>query len=192
MNQYSIINILDLIDIVGEDEVKKSILYFKCDKNSEIEQFIHNNAIDFAKRKISVTHLVFDIDANIAGYFTLTHKPVRVPSEFLSETSKRKIERFAKLDEDDNSYDVSAFLIAQFGKNSSLDNKLSGDDMMNMAISVLSKVQRQVGGGIVFLECEDNDKLLKFYQNSNNRFVVYGKRFSNKENIMYNQLLRLF
>ena len=63
---------------------------------------------------------------------------------------------------------------------------------MDMAISVLSKVQRQVGGGIVFLECEDNDILVNFYQNDNNRFVAYGERFSNKENINYKQLLRLF
>lgn len=139
-----------------------------------------------------MTHLVVDDNADIVGYFTLTHKPIRVPAEFLTNTAQKKIERFAKLDEGTNSYDVSAFLIAQFGKNTAVNSSVTGNDMMNMAISVLSKVQRQVGGGIVFLECEDNGRLIDFYQNENNRFVVYGERFSNKEKVTYKQLLRLF
>lgn len=110
----------------------------------------------------------------------------------MTNTAQKKIERFAKLDEGTNSYDVSAFLIAQFGKNTAVNSSVTGNDMMNMAISVLSKVQRQVGGGIVFLECEDNGRLIDFYQNENNRFVVYGERFSNKEKVTYKQLLRLF
>lgn len=191
-NDFSIINILDLIDNVGENEVVESISCFNCDKNNEIEEFLHQDAIDFAKRKISVTHLIFDNEANIVGYFTLTHKPIRVPSDLLTNTTKKKIERFTKLDEATNTYDVSAFLIAQFGKNSSCNLSISGDEIMNMALSILSKVQREVGGGIVFLECEDNEKLLDFYQNENNRFIIYGNRYSNKENITYKQLLRLF
>lgn len=192
MDSYSIINILDLIDNIGEKEVNDSIASFKCNKNKEIEEFLCNDAIDFAKRKISVTHLIVDNNADIVGYFTLTHKPIRVPAEFLTITAKKKIERFAKLDESTNSYDVSAFLIAQFGKNTTINSSIGGDDMMNMAISILSKVQRQVGGGIVFLECEDNDRLLNFYQNDNNRFVIYGERFSSNESVTYKQLLRLF
>ena len=45
---------------------------------------------------------------------------------------------------------------------------------------------------LFFLECEDNDKLLNFYQNENNRFIVYGERIANVENKKYKQLLRLF
>ena len=189
---YNIINILDLIDIIGEQEVSKAISSFECDKNEEIEEFICNEAIGFAKRKISITHFIIDNNANIVGYFTLAHKPIRVPAEFLTNTSRKKIERFAKLDDSTKSYDISAFLIAQFGKNTALSSEINGNDMMNMAIGILSKIQRQVGGGIVFLECEDNDRLLDFYQNDNNRFIIYGERFSSKERITYKQLLRLF
>ncbi len=192
MDNFNIINILDLVDSVGEDEVIDSISKFKCNINSEIEEFIYKDAIDFARRKISVTHLVYDNEANMVGYFTLAHKPIRVPASLLTNTTKKKMERFTKIDEKTNTYDVSAFLIAQFGKDSSCGYKLNGNDMMNMALSILLKVQREVGGGIVFLECEDNDKLLKFYQNENNRFIVYGERLADEENIKYKQLLRLF
>lgn len=192
MSKFYPINILDLLESVPEKEISDALLSFKCAKNEEIESYIHKNAIDFSKRKISVTHLVLDDKANIVGYFTLTHKPARIPADLLSNTSIKKIEKYAKIDEGTNSYDASAFLIAQFGKNSNVDSSLSGDEMMDMAISVLLKAQRQIGGGIVFLECENKENLLNFYQNENNRFVPYGERFSEKENITYKQLLRLF
>ena len=192
MDKFNVINILDLIDNVGEPEVISSISSFKCSKNKEIEKFIHSDAINFAKQKISVTHLVFDENANIVGYFTLTHKSIKVSAEFLSNTAKKKIERFTNLDKDTNSYDVSAFLIAQFGKNATYENDITGDEMMKFAISILRKVQRQIGGGVMFLECEDNIKLLNFYQNENNRFMAYGDRYSEKDNITYKLLLRMF
>ena len=55
MNKHTIMNILDLIDSVGEDEVKKGLSGFSCPLNREIENFIHKNAIEFAKRKLSIT-----------------------------------------------------------------------------------------------------------------------------------------
>ena len=40
---------------------------------------------------------------------------------------------------------------------------------MDYCIEILASVQKQVGGGIAFLECEDKKQLLNFYQNENNR-----------------------
>lgn len=54
MKQYTVMNILDLIDSVGENEVRKGLSDFLCPQNVEIENFIRNNAIDFAKRKLSI------------------------------------------------------------------------------------------------------------------------------------------
>ena len=53
MNDYSTVNILDMIDAIGEDEVKYILSDFSCPKNVEIEDFVKNKAVDFAKRKIS-------------------------------------------------------------------------------------------------------------------------------------------
>ena len=54
MNNYSAVNILDMIDAIGEDELTAILSDFSCPKNLEIETFVKNNAIDFAKRKISI------------------------------------------------------------------------------------------------------------------------------------------
>ena len=60
MSEYTVMNILDLIDSVGENEVQRGLSDFLCPQNGEIENFIHNNAIEFAKRKLSITYLLLD------------------------------------------------------------------------------------------------------------------------------------
>ena len=51
---FNVVNITDLLSSVGEDEVRIALADFECSKNPEIENFLRYNAIDFAKRKISV------------------------------------------------------------------------------------------------------------------------------------------
>lgn len=112
----------------------------------------------------------------------------------LSKTSQKKLSMHAKLDETINCFDVSAFLIAQFGKNFAVADgtAVSGDHLMDDVFSILSEAQHLIGGGAVFLECEENENLLSFYQNDNNRFKLYGEHISEKENKKYLQLLRFF
>lgn len=194
MSGYTLINILDMLETVGEDELSSILSDFSCPRNPEIEHFIHNNAIEFAKRKMSITHLVFDGDARLIAYFTLTHKPSSVDGQVLSKTSRKKVEMHARMDESIQAYSVSAYLIAQFGKNYGVDggHSISGDELMDMAFDVLERVQREIGGGVVFLECEDNPVLLKFYQNDHNRFRLFGERYSEREQVKYLKLLRFF
>lgn len=194
MNNCSVVNILDLLDTFGEDMTIDILSDFHCPKNEEIELFVRRNAIDFARRKISITHLVFDDDGNIVGIFSLAHKAIELSGDGLSRMMKRKIERYAQFDQNKNSYTVSAFLIAQFGKNYNVcaANDFSGDDLMENALKTLRGVQRDVGGGIVYLDCEDHPKLLSFYQNERNCFRIFGERYSHAEGKKYIQLLRLF
>ena len=194
MSGYTVINILDMLETIGEDELSSILFDFSCPMNLEIEHFIHNNAIEFEKRKMSITHLVFDGDARLVAYFTLTHKPSSVDGRVLSKTSRKKLEMHARMDESIQAYSVSAYLIAQFGKNYGVDggHSISGDELMDMAFDVLERVQRHIGGGVVFLECEDNPALLKFYQNDHNRFRLFGERYSEREQVKYLKLLRFF
>ena len=74
LSRYSISNILDEIE-GGEKELIEELSTFSCPHNPEIETFIKRNAIEFAKRKLSITYLVIDeTDGAIDAYFTLTHQ----------------------------------------------------------------------------------------------------------------------
>lgn len=191
--ELKVVNILDLIDVIGEEATKSVLSVFVCKKNPEIEYFVKNNAVDFAKRKISITYLFVDENIEkIYAIYSITHKVIEIDPVTLSKSKIKQIEKFAEKDIESGKYIVSAFLLAQFGK--SLDGKqanVSGNAMMDTVIAKLKDIQHEIGGGIVYLECENNDKLLEFYGNANNRFVAFGERLDKAENITYRQLLRI-
>lgn len=192
MAEYEVVQILDMINSVGEDALQEILSDFSCPINHEIEDFLKHNAIEFAKKKMSITHLVFDEEGQFVAFFTLTHKPVTVLANVLSKTAGKKMAKHAKFDEAINAYSVSAFLIAQFGKNYSAKagKEISGDKLMDLAYDTLIEVQHQIGGGVAFLECEDREKLIKFYESGTNGFRRFGERFSENDHVKYIQLLR--
>ncbi len=126
MSDYQVINILDMIESVGEDEVKYILSDFSCKRNHEIENFVKKNAVDFAKKKMLITYLVVNDTEAISAIFTLTHKAIEITNEKLSNTMRKRIQRHSRLDESADSFNVSAFLIAQFGKS---DTKTSGENI---------------------------------------------------------------
>lgn len=51
MSGYAVLNVLDFMDVIGEDSLRTVLSEFSCPKNLEIEEFMRKNAIEFAKRK---------------------------------------------------------------------------------------------------------------------------------------------
>ena len=192
MRDYQVINILDMIESVGEDEVKSILSDFSCKRNPEIENFVKKNAIDFAKKKMSVTYLVVDNTESISAIFTLTHKAIEITNKNLSNTMRKRIQRHSRLDESTDSFNVSAFLIAQFGKSDTKtsEENISGNALMDFTFEVLTAVQHDIGGGLVYLECEDKEKLINFYSSEPNQFFKFGERYSEEDKVKYIQLFR--
>lgn len=191
MSDFEVINILDMIESVGEDVTKSILSEFSCSRNKEIERFVRQNAIEFAKKKMSVTYLVYDENVSLAAIFTLAHKALEISDVGLSETVRKKLRRFSTLDKSKDSYNVSAFLIGQFGKNDNYSGDvLSGVNLMDFTFGVLLKVQHDIGGSIVYLDCEENEKLLNFYTKEPNLFRPFGDTYSEIDNTKYIQLLK--
>ena len=94
-------------------DAQRLIDTFRCPVNPSVERFLHQNAIDFSKKKQSITHLVCNEHADLLGW----------------------------------------------------------------ALAVVKDVQAKVGGVILFLECEDNERLKKFYES--NGFSYFDKRKTN-------------
>ena len=100
--------------------------------------------------------------------------------------------RYAELDEVRNSYLVSGFLIAQFGKNYAVDDgrRITGRDLMKLTQAELSDARHRIGGGIEYLDCEADAKLIGFYESEG--FKLFGERLSVKDNKRYLQYMRFF
>ena len=191
MNGYTVRKISELAAEYGDAFVRNVVSAFTCRFNSEVDDFLSGNALDFARRKVSVTELVFDNATQLcAGYFTLAVKPLQIPASALSSTQRRRVERFSKLDLQSDTYTVAAYLIAQFGKNYKAgDAAISGAELLSFAMNHIRRAQEEIGGQIVFLEMEHgNCKLATFYEKCG--FAQFGERHAveNGKHITYDQL----
>ncbi len=175
LNDVTVLNIREYLSFaddkeLGEDNLQQILSEFLCEKNQDVERFLKERAIAFAKKNQSVTYLVFSSDdASLVGYFTLTIKPITINADSFSNTVKRKIARVSELDEENGTYTLSAYLIAQLGKNyqNEANRKITGAQLLNAAIDTIKELQYMAGGMVVFLEAEDNEKLMHFYEAEN-------------------------
>ena len=155
--------------MVGENGLKRILSDFFSPKNQDVESFLKKRSIEFTKKRQAVTYLVFStVTLDLVGYFSITMKPVIIKAGKLSNTSKRKLERVSKYDVETETYTVASYLIAQFGKNYNLDNtdKITGTELMEYASAKLNDIRYDLGGMIAYLECEEVEALLKFYQDN--------------------------
>lgn len=198
-DKYSVINIRKYLESdnpkLGEDDLVQILSEFSCERNSDVERFLKNSAIEFTKKNQSVTYLVFSVeDGELLGYFTIALKPLTVRGETVSNTVKRKLLRISELDEETQTYTMSAYLIAQLGKNfaNGADKRITGEELLEAAWSKIEEIQYRAGGMVTFLEANNEDKLLDFYKD--NRFQKFDTRqtvSNNEEPHELVQLLRL-
>lgn len=163
----------------GEDLLQQVFSTFSCDRNSDVERFLLEQSINFTKKNQSVTYVVLTPEeGQIIGYFTITIKPITVNGDSFSNTVKKKIARVSEQDEESGNYSLSAYLIAQLGKNfkDGANEKISGEQLLGLAIEKIKELQYMAGGMVVFLEAENEDKLIHFYEDKNG-----FKRFDTKE-----------
>ena len=180
-NRYSVINIRRYLNSdnpkLGESRLLQVLSGFSCLRNPDVERFLKKSSVEFTKKNQSVTYLVFDISSMVlVGYFTLALKPLTVRGETVSNTVKKKLLRVSEWDELSDTYTMSAYLIAQLGKNftNGADQKITGEELLALAWNKIKEIQYLGGGVVTFLEAENEEKLLSFYRN--NRFSQFDTR----------------
>ena len=120
----------------GEPALVELLSGFSCPKNPDVERFLKKSAIEFTKKNQSVTYLVVSAeDVRLLGYFTLALKPLTIRGETVSNTTKRKLLRISELDEKSDTYTMSAYLVAQLGKNFSENGgkEITGEELIKLA-----------------------------------------------------------
>lgn len=184
MTGYKIANLKIVLEELGEERTVGLLSNFSCPLNEDVEMFLHRKAIEFAKQGFSQTHLVFASykgKAEIVGYFTLANKYITINSERISNRLRRRINKFATFDRVIRSYCLSTPLIAQLGKNytDGLDKLITGDELLKLACEKVARIQFDLGGKLVYLECEDKPKLLDFY--ASNGFCEFDRRLLDRD-----------
>ena len=170
--------------------LQNSIASFSCPRNPDVEHFLKTSAVEFTKKSQSVTYLALSVeDLGLLGYFSIAVKPLTISADKISRTFAKRLERVSKLDEAAQTYTTAAYLIAQLGKNytDGANEKISGDDLLDLAWNVVKDLQYAAGGIVAFVEAEEHEKLLDFYQR--NHFWVSDKRLSDSGELV--QLIRI-
>ena len=147
-----VVNFRDLIDAGKDEEIDHIRSEFSCPYNKDVENFIKEKAVLFSKQGIAATYLVL--------------KQYRGEKNSLSNTQRRRINKFSSYDEDLRRYIVSALLIGQLAKNyaNGYDRLIEGDKLLRIACDKVMQIQRISSGRFVYLECEDKPRLLEFYE----------------------------
>lgn len=179
MDGYVLVSLGDMLEQIGENRVKSILSTFSCPKNPDVEYFLKYRAIEFAKQSTTPTHLVFSsfhAKLELIGFFSLTIKTFRIYKSKISSTTCKKIGKFGSFDPEQRVYIIPAPLIAQLGKNftNGLNNLISGDELLQLATDKVALFQQELGGKVVYVECEDKLKLLEFYKR--NGFIPFGER----------------
>ena len=182
IDKFFSVNIREYLALGNDEEAGEPALVellsgFSSPKNKDVERFLKKSAIEFTKKNQSVTYLVVSAeDVRLLGYFTLALKPLTVRGETVSNTMKRKLLRISELDEKSDTYTMSAYLIAQLGKNFSESGgtEITGAELLKLAWDKIKEIQYLGGGVVTFLEAENEEKLLSFYRD--NRFSQFDTR----------------
>ena len=179
MTVFKTVSLIDTLKNSGESAVCEALSSFSSPLNKDVEKFLKNSAVEFAKQNIAPTTLVYYRGEHIwslCGYFTLTIKTIEIERKNLTSTMFKRAKKFGTYNNATEKCTVSVPLIAQLGKNFTCGyNKLiQGAELLRLACDKVKAAQEIIGGKIVYLECEDVPKLISFY--NNNGFTKFSQR----------------
>jgi hypothetical protein len=163
--------------MTSEETVKEVISTFYCSKDPDLESFLknENKAILFEKKSKSRTYFIFDeIELEngqlvLLAYFTIGIQTLKIPHGSAASQIRKLDGLYAKKGSEAIT-EIPAFLIGQIGKNDLYSNKITGDELLEYALSVISKAQEIVGGRVAFIECQDKPQLIEFYNKNNFKY----------------------
>ena len=178
-----LISLKSLIEeLEGSKELNDFLTSFSCDRDSDIEYFLNNRAIEFEKLSKSRTYLICDEDdlinrplreVSIYGYIALSLKILTVPEE-TSNRVRKEIDGLSAKIHGERINDFSCYLIGQLAKNSNIKTDvISGKELIDIACNVIAASVDAVGGRYIMIECKDEEKLINFY--NDNGFNVISK-----------------
>lgn len=177
------LNLITLDDLLNksdyeEEDIKKLLFSFEtisskyAPGSEDVQDFLHNKAIQFEKIGLSRTTLVMSTyrgQSFLAGYFSISPKPLVINKKNfgkLSSSLKKRLMGIGHKTEQDN-YQIPSFLIGQIGKNyneiARNAKSISGKDLLKIVSEKIKEAHKLVGGRIVYLECEDYGKIKDFY-----------------------------
>jgi hypothetical protein len=151
-----------------QKQFQDTCLHFKCSKDLDVENFLHNKAVIYDFSHQTRTYICYD-KGFIAGYFTLTTKNLDLTDAIPKNYRKKLTYGHTKTNS------ISAYLLAQMGKDDRCSVKNVGRLMLTISQETVKSVQSKIGGRVMYLECKNNEKLKKLYEEIGFRYLQMNK-----------------
>ena len=183
--------------LMGEDNelLQQFLSSFLCEKDQDIEVFLHERAVNFEDLSKSRTYLVCDEkelenkpinQVTIYGYISLVLKILHIP-ESMSNRMRRELDGFSAKIHGEQISDIPCYLIGQLGRNSNVPKEsLAGDKLLQYAYDIIAAAVESVGGRYIMIECKAEAKLIKFYET--NGFSEISRGFD--KDVLMIQMIR--
>ncbi|MBQ7497307.1 MAG: hypothetical protein IJU00_05680 [Selenomonas sp.] len=105
MQGFARLDLQEVIETLGIAEVTKMLAAFSCPYNTDVEDFLHNKAEEFAKQGLATTHLIFasyQDTMRLVGYFALAYKYFHIDLNAkgkIGSNLRHRLRKFASYDE---------------------------------------------------------------------------------------------
>ena len=181
MSEWDVISLLSIIDIYGEEKAREIVSGFVCSKDRDLQDFLTERSIEFEKRWLSRSWLIFEKDSvDVIAYFSVAMKCMRLPDASLMSNRLWK-----RLNVDGGADVAQSYLVAQLGRSDDSERGI-GPRIINCAMAVLGTASNYIGCRTVRLDCKDD--LIGFYEG--NGFQLIDKNEGNNLNRMVRMLNR--
>jgi hypothetical protein len=124
---------------------------------------LKERSIPFEKAHKSRTYLILEKRSSpeegiaILAYISLALASFRIQKD-VSNSMRKRLNGIFMND------DVPCFLIGQLGKNDRYWDKIEGSELIDYAMNFLEKGHDLVGGRFVRVDCREDERLIRFYE----------------------------
>ncbi|MFR6671217.1 MAG: hypothetical protein ACLUSM_01795 [Enterococcus avium] len=158
MTDYVVFSLGELLELYDEGELLDKLKQFTCEKEKDLEHFLHNKACTYENSEFGKTFLFIDKqklnenEFSIMGFFTNA-----LTSYDISKMGKKKRKKvLGSMPGRDNLNSFPAFLIGQLGRSDFYTSEdLPGHKILHECYLQLREVSKAVGGEHVILECRE-------------------------------------
>lgn len=156
---FSSFKLSDIIQTFpSKTKAKKLLETFICSKNSDLHDFLHDQAITFERHLRSRTYVYVDNKTReVAAYFTIAVNTLH--TDGISPKVILLLDGYK-----DDIQTIPCFLIGQVGKSDQYGEFKIGEHILADAVEIINSAQEALGGRFVLLDAINQPKVISFYQ----------------------------
>ena len=163
----------------GKDEAERILALFTVSRNPDVEDFLNNRIFSYEESNATRSYFAIDEELNLLGFYSIaiaTYQITGKTPQDLKEQLRGVSNTNRKL--------IPGILIGQLARFDSTSKKiLPGKFLMEDALNRIDCIHKEIGLRFIWLDCEDNPKLKKFYE---------GFGFTEVNNDRYCQMMAFF